>query len=136
MSTQLPYITQDIEACKDIFNKDMCENYPLSCLDQCLIKPLKNVPYKGNIPVIIIIDGLDECFHNSSGVNDILNILQNRVNSFPSWIKFLVSSRPDKRLNLLTVDLQLVLLSDDSIENLNDIEIYKKTYEFKQVSEF
>ncbi|XP_060587555.1 ankyrin-1-like [Ruditapes philippinarum] len=126
MFAQMPFMNDDIKTCIDIFDKDMCKSDPYGCLDQCLIVPLNKMSKPKDIPVIIIIDGLDECFDDSRGVNDILRILQKRLHLFPLWIKFLVSTRPDPRIKHLTVDLHVMRLNDFSRENMNDIVMYRK----------
>ncbi|XP_053381158.1 protein TANC1-like [Mercenaria mercenaria] len=126
ISSQMPFIADGIKSCSNVFNRDMCERDPNGCLDQCLIIPLKNIPYSGSEPVIIAIDGLDECFDTYRDMNEILLILKQRLYRFPAWVKFLVSSRPDSRIRHLTTDLLFLELSDESEDNMNDINAYLK----------
>lgn len=136
ISSQIPFINDAIKACFDIYDHERCKSDPTGCLDQCLIKPLKGMPSSYSRPVIIIIDGLDECFDKSRNVNDILFILRDRMYRFPSWVKFVVSSRPDPRLEYLNTYLQIIKLNEDSLDNLNDIDMYQKHMSSTQNNHF
>ena len=93
-----------------------------------LINPLKQL-IDGNRPVtLILIDGLDEIEELSSSLNRKTNplaeIIGNHLNEFPSWIKFLLTSRPDVEVSLPLHKADVIDIDSYDTCIKNDIKKY------------
>ncbi|XP_045180030.2 uncharacterized protein LOC123539460 [Mercenaria mercenaria] len=123
-STQMPVIGENMRACLDVFDRELCERDPNGCIDQCIIIPLKNVSLTGQEPVIIVVDGLDECYNTYRDENEIFVLLKYRIHRFPIWVKFLISSRQASELQKLGKYVRVLNLEEDDYNNMNDIKLY------------
>ncbi|WAR11749.1 hypothetical protein MAR_025929, partial [Mya arenaria] len=98
ISNNIPEFNENInKECLDFFINDTCDHYPVDCIDKCIIHPLErtNISDGSEDYRLIIIDALDECNETCSfeKSNQIFYLMERRANKFPSWIKFLVTSR-------------------------------------------
>lgn len=88
--------------------------------DELIIKPLSGI-YR-NKKMIVIIDSIDEAVHeNENGLSELLSL---KVSRTPGWLRFVITSRPDKWVNRLIKGNRQYSLDPGSIENQNDIHDY------------
>lgn len=82
----------------------------------------------GNRPTtLILIDGIDELEANKDGSrmqNVLAELLQREADNFPSWIKFVISTRPDTRVSFPLRDVDTIHIDDYKEENKEDIRKY------------
>ncbi|XP_053381405.1 uncharacterized protein LOC128549123 [Mercenaria mercenaria] len=123
-SAQMPDVGMTVRKCLEVFDRGLCEMDPNGCLDQCIIIPLKNETYSKYKPVIILIDGLDECYNLYRAKNEIFLLLKNRIHRFPVWVRFLISSRRGSEVRQLARYLRVITLDDDDFNNIQDIQLY------------
>jgi hypothetical protein len=93
---------------------------PEESLDILLRSPLCNVSETS--PLIILIDSLDEAVTYQGRVN--LASLLARIDDIPPWIKFICSSRPERRVLRYFDKLQPFILDAESENNLHDVGQY------------
>ena len=93
-----------------------------SLFEYLINKPLSDIINIGRSSKIIIIDGLDEAEDN--GKNPLTEILSSSIDSMPAWIRFIFTSRPEKRV--ISTLSQYHYSIDISKDNTNekDIESY------------
>ncbi|XP_060604422.1 uncharacterized protein LOC132757225 [Ruditapes philippinarum] len=106
-----------------IYSQEFCENDPIACFDQSIIFPFRQLSFDSNIPWILIIEALDECFEKSSGKNLILELLLARVRELPKWFKVFVTSRNITELYLLK-NFEHVHLKPNDTRNIRDTKEY------------
>ena len=77
-------LLQVLKANPDIRHESLC-----SQLEKAIIDPFKTT----QIPVLIIIDALDEC-KDEEPASAVLSVLSRYVNEIP-WVKFFITGRPE-----------------------------------------
>ena len=80
-------LLQVLKANPDIRHESLC-----SQLEKAIIDPFKTT----QIPVLIIIDALDEC-KDEEPASAVLSVLSRYVNEIP-WVKFFITGRPEPRI--------------------------------------
>ena len=70
--------------------------------------------------MLIVIDGLDESDYNDR--NELLEVIVNHFCKLPMWIRFLVTSRPERKIEKALKHLQPFQLEADDEQNQNDIK--------------
>ena len=93
-----------------------------------ILEPLRNTPPLGNSPLVIVIDGFDEC--DNDAAETLAALFKDNISDLPPWVKFFVTSRPVRVVNryfdsLPSVHHLSIQLSDDN--NLRDCEAYVAT---------
>ncbi|KDR78460.1 hypothetical protein GALMADRAFT_29026, partial [Galerina marginata CBS 339.88] len=117
-------------------------------MDSLMIQPLKEVfPQQGEFdtPMVIILDGLDEC-GTPEAQQHILRVIANTISKFPIPLCFLIASRPEKAIRdsfndqpLLGITDRLVLderyRPDDDIRLflVESFESVKRTHELRSL---
>lgn len=71
--------------------------------------------------MLLVVDGLDESEHQ--GRNDLLDVMGRHFCKLPSWIRFLVTTRPERNILEALKHLNPIQLEENQQENLNDIRI-------------
>ena len=71
---------------------------------------------------LIVIDGLDESEHQ--GRNELLDVVANQFAKLPIWIRFLVTTRPERNIAESLKHLQPLQLESSAEKNLEDIELF------------
>ena len=74
--------------------------------------------------ILMIIDGLDESEYQ--GRNKLLDVIADYFCKLPSWIRFLVTTRPEINIAASLRDLNPLQLEPNNEENLQDIRVYFK----------
>jgi len=87
--------------------------------DYLLIYPLNSLIDGGREQKVIIIDALDEA--NDFSCNSFVKLFAYKLEEFPSWLRFIVTSRPDTTVLNSLYRYEPHLLSLDSKENQDDI---------------
>ena len=73
-------------------------------------------------PLMFVIDALDEAKYH--GHNELMDVIVPYFARLPSWLKFVVTSRPDVNAKSKLADLHPVEISPDLEKNLEDIELF------------
>lgn|GEM_PF-5988542 len=91
-----------------------------SLFDVLLLQPIAaaGLP-ESRDPITVILDGLDEL--SPTDALEIANTLASSLHSIPRWLRFLVTSRPDKRLLATLQGAYVLSLDADSSENRADL---------------
>ncbi|MDF5730358.1 MAG: NACHT domain-containing protein [Rhizonema sp. PD38] len=100
-------------------------HYPNEALDIVLRRALGALPNPPKEPVSILIDSLDEAV-TYSNENNLVTLLSN-VDDLPSWVRFILTSRPDKQRVLSyfeTLKPYYYHLNELSEKNKKDIHQY------------
>ena len=86
-------------------------------------EPLGSVADPGR-NTLIVIDGLDESEYQ--GRNELLDVIANHFGKLPPWIRFLVTTRPERNIAEGLKCLQPFQLESHADKNLEDIETFIK----------
>ncbi|CAG2226100.1 unnamed protein product [Mytilus edulis] len=95
----------------DYLEEYKCRQDPFLCLERVILAPMKHIQTKRKY--LVIIDGLDEC--DTPIGNDLYDLLAQKLSDFPSFFKFLFTSRKISRVlyefktlqNVLEIDLEV-----------------------------
>ncbi|XP_045176786.2 uncharacterized protein LOC123537214 [Mercenaria mercenaria] len=123
-------------ACIRHFDERECEEDPYGCFDQCIRFPLIDMYFANNVSKIIIIDGLDECEDTLNNENKLAELLTNRINTFPRWIKLLISCRDVPACRKFQSTLEILRLNSNQPENRRDIEQFLRNNRKSQSEEY
>ena len=82
-------------------------------------EPLSSVKDPGR-NMLIVIDGLDESDYHDR--NELLEVIANHFCKLPMWIRFLVTSRPERNIAKTLRHLQPFQLEAEDEQNQNDIK--------------
>ena len=94
-----------------------------------LLKEPLNIVADPGRNMLIVIDGLDESEHQ--GRNELLDVIANHFCKLPLWIRFLVTTRPERNIAESLKRLQPFQLEPNAHRNLEDIEFFfKKQLQF------
>ncbi|XP_052083843.1 uncharacterized protein LOC127721200 [Mytilus californianus] len=77
--------------------KGVCIDDPYYCLDNFVIHQLNELKSALGHKLLIIVDGIDQCYSSQMGVQ-LVSLLQARYTEFPSWVKFLLTTRNDSSI--------------------------------------
>ena len=83
-------------------------------------EPLANLDAPG-LTYLMVIDGLDES--EFQGRNELLDVIANYFQSLPLWIRFLVTTRPERNIAKTLKNLHPLQLDPNIEENLKDIHL-------------
>ena len=72
--------------------------------------------------MLLVVDALDECEHN--GRNILLDVIVSKFHKLPSWIKFLVTGRPENEMAVKLSHLKPLVLDARDKNNQQDIELF------------
>lgn len=72
--------------------------------------------------ILLVVDGLDECEYD--GRNRLLDVIISQFHKLPSWIKFLVTGRPENAMAEKLTHLEPFVLSARDSNNEKDIELF------------
>ncbi|XP_053384713.1 uncharacterized protein LOC128550207 [Mercenaria mercenaria] len=123
-------------SCIRHFDERECEEDPYGCFDQCIRFPLIDMYFANNVSKIIIIDGLDECEDTLNNENKLAELLTNRINTFPRWIKLLISCRDVPACRKFQSTLEILRLNSNQPENRRDIEKFMRNNRKSQSEEY
>ena len=99
------------------------EENVISLFDKLLVEPLNAISQNKEMePKAILIDALDECIHNDN--NGILNCISKDFVKLPSWIKVMVTTRPEVPIMNKLKRLKPTLLEPLGEKNLNDLNLF------------
>lgn len=90
--------------------------------DALIIQPLAHQSRDPGCPILLVIDGLDEATHH--GRNELAELLASELPRTPSWLRLLVTSRPEHEIAQPFQGISPYYLDADSSENRNDIRLY------------
>ena len=82
-------------------------------------EPLSSVEDPGR-NMLIVIDGLDESEYHDR--NELLEVIADHFCKLPTWIRFLVTSRPERNIAKILRHLQPFQLEAEDEQNQNDIK--------------
>ena len=102
-------------------NFDPTTYEPESMLEKLLAEPLNALIDGGREKICIVIDAVDELEKDDFEFAKILNRM---LSEFPSWIKFVITSRSDERLKNVLSRYSHYIFSLDGERNLDDIKLF------------
>ena len=94
---------------------------PLSSVADRSKEPLSNVVDRDK-NMLIVIDGLDESDYQER--NELLDVIANHFSKLPPWIRFLVTSRPERNITEALKHLRPFQLESNEEQNMNDIKCF------------
>ena len=112
-----------------ISNKEINESMKLDDVFDILFAPLHDIDppvettQEGERKWVILIDGLDECGPTDLK-NDLLNCIQDHFESLPSWLSFIITTRPEVCSVDCLSQFNPTSLTAESKENIADIQRY------------
>ena len=74
--------------------------------------------------ILLVVDALDECEYH--GRNELLEVITAQFHKLPTWIKFLVTGRPEKAIVNKLAHLRPLVLHASDENNKKDIELFFK----------
>ncbi|XP_063437791.1 uncharacterized protein LOC134718884 [Mytilus trossulus] len=77
--------------------RGVCIYDPYYCLDNFVIHQLNELKSVLGHKLLIIVDGIDQCYSSQMGVQ-LVSLLQARYTKFPSWVRFLFTTRNDSSI--------------------------------------
>lgn len=92
-----------------------------------LLRQLRNLIDGERPTVIILIDGIDELDETNYGGrrrNMFAELLQQEIDNFPRWIRFVVTSRCDSRVTLPLQNVDVIHMNEAVTDNNQDIRQY------------
>ena len=95
-------------------------------MDFLLIDPLNSLIDGGREDNIIVIDALDEAGENE--YNLLVELLIQKIDNFPSWIRFVMTSRLERNIMSSFKKYKPFVLDIENKNNLNDISKYISYY--------
>ena len=72
--------------------------------------------------ILMVVDGLDESEYQ--GRNELLGVVANQFCKLPTWIRFLVTTRPEVNITESLKHLQPIQLDENREENERDIKLF------------
>jgi len=94
--------------------------------DKLIIQPLSdNFPVPDRT-IVILIDALDEASFNHE--NEIAKLIRLGAEKTPSWLRFLVTSRPEPEILSSFSQLDSYVLDTTTSENIEDLRLYLKDH--------
>ena len=90
-----------------------------------LVEPLNSIEPSGS-PVVILIDAIDEA-NTENGDNPLAKFIGMNFSKFPSWIRFIITSRPVYDVKKWLKQLRPITLETSDSRNLQDIRQYVLT---------
>ena len=83
-------------------------------------EPLSDVAGPGK-PILIVLDALDESANNERG--ELVHLISNHLHKLPSYIRFVITTRPEKSLIDRLEKLNPLYIRGDDPRNLHDLKI-------------
>jgi len=114
-------------------SKSIDELSAMSLMDEYLIHPLSSTIDGGREVQYIVIDGLDEADEN--GENILIDVITRCMDNLPPWIKFVVTSRPEKSILSILDNYNPRILNIECVENDEDIINYLKACLHQELKE-
>jgi len=126
LAQALPAYRWAIEASLDLQKRlDEAASDPASALEACVLGPLSKSPEPGG-PRLLLIDALDEGLELDPGEGsrrvNIVDLLARKAARFPSWLRVLVTSRPNPQvITPLRAAFSLSQIDAESTGNREDL---------------
>ena len=119
LSTQLPAYREEILNLKDL--TDLKGKNVNRLFEYLLIEPLQRIKTPEEA-MVIVIDALDEATWD--GKNELVDIVAQEFNKTPSWLKLVLTSRPEPLLTRKLSSLTPLVIEENIIENDADLKGY------------
>jgi len=120
LATQIPAYRHLIEI-QLIENPDIINMSYIRLFEHLFTIPLFKMG-NPNQDIIIIIDALDEAKYNDK--NEILDLVSNEFHKTPSWLRFLITSRPDVDIIRRVKKSQSIYLDEKNEHHVQDMKQY------------
>lgn len=88
---------------------------------ELLVFPLSNSIVGGRSSSVIVLDGLDEACARD---NELARMLARQIKNLPTWIRFLITSRPENDVEALFGSYDIDMLNAESSDAYDDIRQY------------
>ena len=134
------HLSHALPKCREAFVEQLTRNQGADDLNSMNVEELFALLFKEPLGLVsdpgrnmlMVIDGLDESEYQ--GRNELLDVIANQFCKLPSWIRFLVTTRPATNIAEKLKHLKPFELQSNDERNLEDIRIYlerKVGYLFK-----
>ena len=124
VATQLAGFSQYIEG---ISERVIDTASGVELFEKLLIEPLHKINRPYDHEIVLIIDAVDE-ISDQTERETLMAILSENTKNLPEWVKIIVTSRPDSKLEYMLQDTTILKIDTTSAENLQDIREYIHNY--------
>ena len=83
-------------------------------------EPFTNIANPGKT-ILIILDAVDEC--ENKGRDELANLISNHLHKLPPYIRFLITTRPEKNLTAKFAKLNPLYINSNDARNLCDVKM-------------
>ena len=87
-----------------------------------LLQEPTNIIEDPGMNFLLLVDALDECEYD--GRNRLLDVIMSQFHKLPTWIKFLVTGRPENQMAKKLEHLNPLVLDAQDENNQKDIEVF------------
>jgi hypothetical protein len=133
ISTQLPDYKHILSHTINLFEILKKYTEPKSLFSKLIIQPLNKISTPDH-PITILIDAIDEA--NKNGVNELADLIATEFEKTPSWLKLIITSRPDNEVMIPLQKLSPYIIDASCDENLTDIKNYLQFEILPYLTEF
>ena len=119
LSTQLPEYKEQLLMLADL--DKLFEKNTNRLFEYLFVEPLSKIRTNGK-KFVLIIDALDEAFNGSK--NELVNLIGREFEKTPSWLKLVVTTRPEYDIIRNLQHLKPFVIQNDSEDNMRDIKGY------------
>ena len=119
LSTQIPRYKEELLKLADL--DKLYEKSTSRLFEYLFIEPLSKIKVDDK-KYVLIIDALDEATNGMK--NELVNLIGKEFDKTPSWLKFVVTTRPEYNITRNLQHLNPFVIKNDSNENLEDIYGY------------
>lgn len=125
LSSQLPDYFDLLKAMGDL--REICEEGDAGTLfDRLVVEPFNSNFERPDRPIVVLIDALDEVA--SEGQNSLAAFLAQGITRLPSWMRMIVTSRPDDGIQQAMQGFDPIFIAPDSQQNEDDISAFLETH--------
>ena len=122
LSTQLKEFREQLLRLNDLNNLQEKDVHRL--FEYLFIEPLQKIGTRQE-KIVLIIDALDEATKNMR--NDLVDLIVSDFSKLPSWLKFVVTTRPEVDIERKLKPLKPFVIDNSSSSNLEDIRGFLAT---------
>lgn len=140
IASRLPaYEIQLTGLLKNVLDEASCQADPFSAFEEGVLAPLTAIETPPKHASFILIDALDEAslYREGAGGATIIDLLADRLNRFPRWLRIIATSRKEPALLRKLRGIRHDEIDVHSKENIGDVETYVRlrgsSSEFKEL---
>lgn len=125
LSSQLPDYFNLLKSMVDL--REICEEGDAGTLfDRLIVEPFNYKVPSPDRPIVVLIDALDEVAQE--GQNELAAFLAQGIIRLPSWMRLIVTSRPDDGIRQALQGYDPLYIASDSQQNASDIKAFLQNH--------